>query len=285
MGRVSDTIGTINTTIRTLLMLVVVGAAGFGGYKAYELYHEPRQTLAGKQAELDAVADELQRARESLAARQQEIDALSAEVAEKTAQVERLEVAMQLLKVTQRLARLRVLDQRERAQESEEEAGDAANGPARPRLVTRIEFVEITPGGDPIGEARQFEILGDMVYLDYLQVTFDDKYVEEAEIDRSTAIALFQRIFGEHQEAAEGFQLDPVGTRPIAYARGKALSEFEQKIWNDFWLIANDRDRAAELGIHAAHGSAVSMRVRPGMSYEIDLRATGPMTIRPVESP
>jgi hypothetical protein len=61
------------------------------------------------------------------------------------------------------------------------------------------------------------------------------------------------------------------------------MSEFEQKIWNDFWLIANDRQRAAELGIVAAHGTAVGQRVRPGMTYEIELRATGDMTITPID--
>jgi hypothetical protein len=63
------------------------------------------------------------------------------------------------------------------------------------------------------------------------------------------------------------------------------MSEFEQKIWDDFWLIANDPARAGELGIFAAHGAAVSMRVRPGAKYELELRSTGDITIRPIETP
>jgi hypothetical protein len=121
-----------------------------------------------------------------------------------------------------------------------------------------------------------------MVYVDYLQVTFDDKFVEEADLDRSTSIVLFHRLFGEYQEAVDGYQLDTVGTRPTAYSRGTQMSDFERKIWDDFWLIANDSQRAAELGIFAAHGSAVSMRVKPGMTYEIELRSTGTMTMKPV---
>ena len=117
-----------------------------------------------------------------------------------------------------------------------------------------------------------------------LRVTFDDKYVEQSDLDRATAICLFQRVFGEHQQAAEGFMLDEVGTRPTAYARGTPMSEFEKRIWDDFWTIANDPPRAAEMGIHAAHGSAVSMRVRPGKTYEVELRSTGDMTIRPIEN-
>ena len=151
------------------------------------------------------------------------------------------------------------------------------------QLVSHVEFVEVNDEGKPIGEAKQFEIVGDMVYIEYLRVTFDDKYIEASDLDRSTAIALFQRIFGEHQEAADGFVLDEVGTRPTAYARGTDMSDFEEKIWGDFWLIANDRAGAAELGIHAAHSSAAAMRVRPGKTYEIQLRSTGEITIRPVE--
>ncbi|MEX0610800.1 MAG: hypothetical protein WD738_09705 [Pirellulales bacterium] len=286
MGRVSDTVGTINSTLRTLLMLVLVGGAGYGGYKAYDLYNEPRQQLADKQAELETARESLKKANSDLVARQQEIEKLGTELADKTAQVERLEIAMRLLKVRRRLARLTVLDQRELPQDQSVAAAEPGDGEGEssPNLVSRIEFVEVNDRGDPIGEAKQFNIIGDMVYIDYLRVTFDDKYIEESDLDRSTAIALFQRIFGEHQEAVEGFQLDTVGTRPTAYARGTEMSDYERKIWDDFWLIANDRQRAAELGIHAAHGSAVSMRVRPGMTYEVELRATGDMTMRPVEA-
>jgi hypothetical protein len=217
--------------------------------------------------------------------RQRQIDELNAALAEKAAEIERLEVAMRLLKVRRRLARLTVLDQREQPQaEAVDAVAAQTDGQPPTNLVTRIEFVEVDEKGDPIGEAKQFDIVGDMVYIDYLQVTFDDKYVEEADLDRSTSIVLFHRLFGEHQEAVDGFQLDTVGTRPTAYARGTEMSDFEENIWNDFWLIANDRQRAADLGIYAAHGSAVSMRVRPGMTYQIDLRSTGTMSIRPVES-
>ena len=261
MGKVSETVKTINSTLRTLLGIVVVGGAGYGGYLGYELYNEPREKLAAKQAELDTAFEHLKLTRADLAASQQQIVELNEKVA-------RIELAMRLLKVRRRLARLTVLDQREDAEA------------AMP--VSRIEFVEINDDGQPIGEAREFDIRGDLVYVDYLRVTFDDKYVEQSDLDRSTAICLFQRIFGEHQEAVDGYQLDEVGTRPTAYARGTEMSEFEQKIWDDFWLIANDPARAAELGIFAAHGAAVSMRVRPGAKYELELRSTGDITIRPL---
>ncbi len=285
MGRVNETIHNVNTTLRTLLMLVLTGGAALVGYKGYEIYNEPQKQLADREAELEKTRGSLQQVSADLEARQQEVSQLNDEVAEKTAQIERLEVSRKLLQVTHRLAHLTVLDQRELPPSDSAQPTAEANGESPTNLISRIEFVEVNDEGNPIGEAKQFEIIGDMVYIDYLRVTFDDKYVEQSDLDRSTALALFQRIFGEHQEAADGFHLDTVGTRPTAYARGTEMSEFERKIWNDFWLIANDSQRAAELGIHAAHGSAVSMRVQPGKSYEVKLRATGDMTIRPIEKP
>jgi hypothetical protein len=254
---VHDAIKTANSALRTLLAAVIVAGAGYAGYIGYALYNEPQQRLAEKQAALEKAVNELK-------IRDAQVNQLNDKLA-------RLEVAMRLLKVRRRLARLTVLEQHQ----------DVALG----MPVSKIEFVEINDDGQPIGPAKQFEIDGDQVYVDYLRVTFDDKYIERSDLDRATAICLFQRVFGEHQQAAEGFVLDEVGTRPTAYARGTPMSEFEQKIWNEFWLIANEPERAAQLGIFAAHGSAVSMRVRPGAVYELELRATGDITIRPETPP
>jgi hypothetical protein len=261
MGSVNETIKTFNSAMRTLLATVVVVGAGYVGYIGYALYNKPQQELAAKQAELTTALAHLEQASADLAARDRQILALND-------RLDRVELAMQLLKVRRRLGRLTVLDQHD--------------DPALGMPVSRIEFVEINDEGQPIGPAKQFDIQGDIVYVDYLNVTFDDKYVEQSDLDRSTSICLFQRIFGEHQQAAEGYQLDEVGTRPTAYARGTAMSDFEKKIWGDFWLIANDPQRAAELGIYAAHGAAVYQRVQPGATYELELRSSGGLTIRPV---
>lgn len=276
MGRVNDTISNINAAVRTLLLTVLIGGAGFGGYKAYELYNEPQQKLAEKEAELEKTAISLKQAHDELATRRKEVADLSAKV-------DRLEVRMQLLRVRHRLARVKVLDQHEVAALNPATPSEGTeNAASRANVVTKVEIVEVNDQGEPIGEAKPFEVAGDMVYVDFLHVTFDDKYIEQADLDRSSSLVLFQRIFGEHQEPVQGFQLDTVGTRPTAYGRGTEMSEFEKSIWNDFWLISNDPQRAKELGIHAAHGAAVAMRVQKDKTYEIDLRSTGEITFRPV---
>jgi len=286
MGRVNDTISNVNSAIRNLLLLVIIAGAGVAGYKGYDLYNAPRQQLADKQAELEKTAARLKQATEDLAAKQQEVTELGKQLGETKEQLEKTEVAMKLLKVRHRLARLKVLEQREIASLNPVTPSDGTERPpAKTNVLTKVEFTEVNEQGEPIGQAKTFEIDGDMVYVDYLNVTFDDKFIEQADLDRSTSLVLFQRVFGEHQQPVEGFQLDNVGTRPTAYARGTEASEFEKKIWDDFWLIANDPQKASELGIRAANGDAVSIRMRPGKTYEIDLKASGGMTIRPVEPP
>src|SRR3954465_7898083 len=113
MGRVNDTISNVNSAMRNLLLTVLIGGAGFGGYKAYELYNEPQQKLADKEAELEKSSENLKRANEDLAARQKLVEDLNVQLKDKSAELDRVQVAMNLLKVRHRLARLKVLDQHE----------------------------------------------------------------------------------------------------------------------------------------------------------------------------
>jgi hypothetical protein len=286
MGRVNDTISNVNSALRNLLLLVLIAGAGIAGYKGYDLYNAPRQQLADKQAELEKAAASLKQVTDDLAVKQKEVTELGSKLTETKEKLEKVELAKKLLLVQHRLARLKVLDQHEVASLNPVTPSDGTKTPpSKSNVLTKVEFTEVNEHGEAIGQSKQFEIDGDMVYVDYLNVTFDDKFVEQADLDRSTSLVLFQRVFGEHQQPVQGFQLDTVGTRPTAYGRGTETSDFEKKIWDDFWLIANDPKRAADLGIRAANGEAVSIRVRPGKTYEIDLKASGGMTIRPVEPP
>ncbi|NOY43764.1 MAG: hypothetical protein GXP26_18250 [Planctomycetes bacterium] len=262
MGGIHESVRTFNSTLRTLIFSVLVGGAGVAGWQGYSLYNEPQQQLAAKQDELDSL-------RVDLAAREQELLGLGEELDAKNQQLDRARTSLRLLKLSHRIARFRVLDQVEN-----EETG---------RKLTTIEFYEVNNEGAPIDDRRKkFEIEGEHIYVECLVAKFDDKYIERADLDRSTAICLFQRIFGEYQQPQEGYQLDEMGSSPTSYARGGQISEFEQKIWDDFWNIASDRKKAAELGIRAAHAIAPSTRVKKGVTYELELRSTGEFSLVPI---
>ncbi len=262
MGRSIEAVRTINSFLRTLLFGVLVIGASIAGWKGYAIYNEPQIKLAEKQTEVDQL-------QKKLSAREEELLQVASDLEKKSEQLDRAETSMRLLKLNHRIARLRVIDQQKAADSN--------------RVTTTIEFYEVDEAGFAIDDRRrEFTLEGDRVYVECLVVKFEDKYIEEADLQRSTAICLFQRIFGEYQNPEDGFLLDEVGSSLSSFAGSDKVSEFEQSIWDDFWEIAGDRKKAAAIGIRAAHADAPSTRVRNGVTYELELRSTGEFTLRPL---
>lgn len=247
MGRVNEAVKTFNATVRSVLAAAVLGVLGYAGYFGYSEYTKHERALATATAQVSQLTSELKI---------------------KSEQLEKLETSLRLLKTDQRLARLDVL-------KLERDGDDQV-------IKSRLQFIELSPKGDPISPPKHFELPGDVIYVDNWVIKFDDEYVEQADIQRGTSLCLFRRIFSEEQKPTEGVSLDEVGTRPQAYGRGP-MTEFERNLWKDFWEFANDPAKAAKMGIRAANGEAVSIKVREGKSYAIELRASGGLSIRPLE--
>ena len=266
MAKTMETISTINSAVRTLLALVVCGGLGYGGWYAYNTYHAKENAVRDAQTKLKDTEDKLERTQVSLKARELEVHQQAAKIAEQVAelkkkdeQIAKLETARRLLKVDHRLARINVVEQT---------TGDQGE------ITSKVEFVELNPEGMPMGKPREFTLKGDMIYIDGLSVTFDDKYVEQADLERGTSLFSFTRIFTDVQNPKDGHPLDDVGSRPLAYSRGGQISDFESNIWKNFWSLANDKEAAGKLGIASIHGSAVSIKPVQGNSYTIELRAS-----------
>jgi hypothetical protein len=259
---VTETVRTIDGILRTLLILGICAALGTIAVIVYQ-----RVTAADR--ELEEVRREAAASLAKLAEAEAEITTLREDLVLKQQQIDRLETAMHLLKTDRRLARIEVLEQ----------TSDVQTGQVR----TRLRFTELSPQGTAIGPAKEFEVAGETVYLDNWVVKFEDRYVEDADLQRGTSLALFRRIFGEDEAPAEAAIIDEVGVMPQAYVRGGLPSDFEQQIWEDFWTFANDRQAAREKGIRAAHGEALSMKVEVGRSYRVELRASDGLSIVPEE--
>jgi hypothetical protein len=274
MPGVMEGLSTVNSFLRTLIALAViagVSVAGWFGYTAFNAKEiaaqKKAQELIAANVALSDAKSRLQTAEADIAAKAKQLRQKDAEIATLNENVEKLETAIGLLKVDHRVARLSVVDQTQ----------DAATG----EITTKVEFVELNDEGHPIDTPREFPIKGDTVFLDNWVVKFDDKYVESADLERGTSLVLFRRIFGEKQQPIDGFPLDEVGSAPRAYLRGGKMSDFEKQIWDDFWVIANDPERAEQMGIRAAHGLALSMKVQKGKSYTVQLRASDGLSFVP----
>ena len=266
MGKTLETISTINSAVRTFLAMVVCGTLGTGGFYAYNTFHA--QEIAAKLAEakLAEAESEVAAAKKRIAKQETDLAAQEEVIQQKSEQISKLETSLRFLKVDHRLAKLNVLDQTTNAEG---------------KLTSKLEFIELNPEGQPLGQAQRFEVQGEVVYIDGLVVKFEDKYIEQAELDRATSLFVFKRIFTDVQNPRDGFPIDDVGAQPLAYSRGSQPSDLEKKIWSDFWSIAGNEEKAKQLGIRAAHGQAVSIKPEKGASYRLELRASDGLTIRP----
>ncbi|MAR09407.1 MAG: hypothetical protein CL681_05475 [Blastopirellula sp.] len=256
MANIMKSIDTLNSTVRTLLAIVVAGALGVGGWFGYETVNENRlakERLETAQAELANVQGQLRTA--------------NATIEEQSLEIARLH----LLKVDHRVARLRVLDQFE-----DPESGET---------LTQVSFVELDDRNQELGKPQKYTVTGEQVYVDGWVVKFDDKYVEEADLYRATALFIFRRLYGDGQEPRGGELLDVEGSAPKIYTRGNEMSDFEKRIWNDFWSVANDKAKQEELGIHAAHGLSAHVKAKKGMAYRVELGATGDVSLIPEDAP
>lgn len=193
------------------------------------------------------------------------IDQLEREVADR-------EVRIAYLKDRERVARIDVL-----GQEPDRQAGGG--------LWTTVRFQELGADGEPLGPPQEHRFEGDILYVDARVIKFDDAFVERNDLLRGSSLLTFQRLFGEYERPVDGLALDPVGRRPRAYAGEPGASEFHDALWADFWEHALNPAVARESGVRAMHGEAPYIRVTPGRSYELQLRISEGLTLRPLATP
>ncbi|MFH0939711.1 MAG: hypothetical protein V1899_10610 [Planctomycetota bacterium] len=163
-------------------------------------------------------------------------------------------------------------------------------------LKTKFRFDEVDERGDRISR-REFTVDGDIVYFDALVIKFDDHLQQLRDLPLKEkgfadqfgkkSLILFRRVFGQKQKPEDGFPLDTPDEAPTPYKmKATPPTAFEQKLWKDFWKIANDPKLAKQYDIRAAHGEAPFMKLQKNMVYVLQQRLTGGLEIKaePVRS-
>ena len=248
-----------------VLTLSLGGAVALGGWWTMFL----RDRFGAHEIELREKTERIAALNDEVAEKAQRIDELDEEVDQLESEVVRLETSLRLLKIDHRVAEIEVLEQ--------------APDPAAPdETVTRILFTEFDVDGDPVYDPREIEVRGKSVYVETLIVKFDDDLIETGDPLRGSSICLFKRVYGENQQPTEGTTIDSVGSQPLVYGGDVLPHPAIQAIWRDFWDLANDPEAASERGVRAAHGEAPFIEVRPGGRYQLELRASGGLTMKPI---
>lgn len=269
----AGTFQNVNVFFRTVVLLALVLLAGWWTLMLKTRLAANERTLAQRTAELEAARTDLEQRRNEIRELGTELEERAAEVArlanvvaEQERALEALELANRLLKVTHRLARIEVLAQ---------SAAAASEG-----VRTTLRFTELGVDGEPLAPGRELIVEGKLVYVEALVIQFEDRYVEQGDALRGSAIALFRRLFGENQSPSEGVPLDPAGQLPLVYGGDTTVDPLHRALWERFWDYANDPVLAQELGVRALQGEAPFIEARVGRSYRLELRASGGLVIQ-----
>lgn len=257
MSKMMSNLRTINSFVRTCLLLGVLGVVGYGGWFGYERYVKP-----GLQAE--AAIAEATRLKTELAASLEKQEQLSIEN-------DRMHTSLKLLKTDRRIANVEILEK------SVDEEGS-------PEMLVR--FTEVNEYGDSVGSSKDYVLKGDQFFIDCWIATFEDKYVEQADELRNASLFAFKSIYGDAERPRDAQRLDSDSAEaPPGIYDDQRKREFERKIWSDFWSVCNDRAKQNELGIRAAYGQANHLVGEAGQCYQVEIRASGGVSLRPIEKP
>lgn len=227
-----------------------------------------KDKFADKDKELIQSREEIQVLKAKVETSETEIAELGVELEEAAEEILTLETARKLLTVDHRLAKIEVLDQ------TTDENG---------KVTSKVRFIELDENGDPVFQPIEADIEGSLLYVETLVIKFEDTYVEKGDSLRGSSVCLFKRLFGEEQRPVEGIELDPSGQLPPVYASDDIPPDRIEPLWDRFWDYANDSEMAEEKGVRAIHGEAPFIELRRGKTYEVELRSSGGVSIRPAD--
>lgn len=255
MSKFMSNLKTINSFVRTCLLLGFLGVVGYGGWFGYERYVKP-----GLQAE--AAIAEAEKLKKELAASMEKQQQL-------TVENDRMQTSLKLLKTDRRIANVEILEK-------------SINDLGSPEMLVR--FTEIDEYGDAVGSSKDYVLKGDQFFIDCWIATFEDKYIEQADELRNASLFAFKSIYGDAEKPRDAQRLDSDSAEaPPGIYDDQRKREFERKIWSDFWSVCSDRAKQKELGIRAAYGQANHLVGEAGQCYQVEIRASGGVSLRPIE--
>ncbi len=146
-------------------------------------------------------------------------------------------------------------------------------------LHTTLLFVEYDKKGQPL-PAKTLVVQGAMIHFDALVIKFDRDFVQRNDPLRGHSIALFTKVYGDHQAPEAATPIDDPNSAPEVY-RGAAaqVTQFETALWKDFWRLASDESFRAGFGVRIANGQGVWGPLEPNKLYTLTLESSGGLNL------
>jgi len=145
---------------------------------------------------------------------------------------------------------------------------------------TRLLFVQYARDQKTALVPREFVVRGEAVHVDAMVVKFDRSFVFAGDKLKGCSIALFTKIYGDHQTPEAGSTIDTPGAPPAVYAGADpAAAAFEAKLWKDFWRLAEDENFRKENSVRVAYGDGKWWLPKPGVLYTLTIEPDGDISL------
>jgi hypothetical protein len=146
-------------------------------------------------------------------------------------------------------------------------------------LNTTILFVEYDKQGQPL-PAKTLVVQGSMIHFDAMVIKFDRDFVQRNDPLRGHSIALFTKVYGDHQTPESATPIDEPNAMPTIYrGASKQVTQFETSLWKDFWRLASDEAFRAGFGVRIANGQGVWGPLEPNKLYTLTLESSGGLNL------
>ncbi len=146
------------------------------------------------------------------------------------------------------------------------------------KIETTIKFLEYDTDGKPLA-ARYLTFQGNIIQFQALVIRFQDTLVTAGDKVRGKSAYLFLRAFILDKENTQVFDLTEINTVPAGYKVPGVKSEFEDKLWQEFWRYALEPKARERAGIKNAQIEAPGSMFLPGTIYTLKIEHDGGLRI------
>ena len=151
------------------------------------------------------------------------------------------------------------------------------------KIETTIKFLEYDAKTKPL-EPRYLTFQGNIIQFQSLVIRFQDKLVQAGDKVRGRSAYFFLKAFVLDSQNTQVFDLTEVSEIPRGYKVPGVKSDFEKKLWEEFWSYALDPRARERAGIKNAQIEAPGSMFLPGTIYTIKIEHDGGIRIdtRPI---
>lgn len=148
----------------------------------------------------------------------------------------------------------------------------------RKQIETTIKFLEYDSDGKPMAP-RYFTFHGNIIQFQALVIRFRDALVRAGDKIRGKSAYLFMKAFVLDGAETQEFDLVQANEIPQGYKVPGVKSEFEQKLWEEFWNYALNPRARGKSGIKNAQIEAPGSMFLPGTIYTLKIEHAGGIRI------